>query len=77
MLVCHQDNVCENYIGSVYVAGYGDLSESGLCDFRELCRIWHLSLICLKRGLKFGINFLFYYLSSMVFVILYDRNAIL
>ena len=33
MLVCHQYDVCENYVGSVYVGGYGGLSESGLCAF--------------------------------------------
>ena len=30
VLVCHQ-YVCENSVGSVYVGGYGGLSESGLC----------------------------------------------
>ena len=37
LCVCNQNDVCENYIGSVYVAGYCDLSESELCVFRELC----------------------------------------
>ena len=37
MLVCHQYVVCENYVGSVYIGGYGGLSESGLCVIRELC----------------------------------------
>ena len=31
LLVCHQYDVCENYVGSVYVGGYGGLSESGQC----------------------------------------------
>ena len=31
VLVCHQYDVCENSVGSVYVGGYGGLSESGLC----------------------------------------------
>ena len=31
VLVCHQYGVCKNYVGSVYVGGYGGLSESGLC----------------------------------------------
>ena len=31
LLVCHQYDVCENYVGSVYVGGYCGLSESGLC----------------------------------------------
>ena len=29
VLVCHQYDVCENSVGSVYVGGYGGLSESG------------------------------------------------
>ena len=37
VLVCHQYYVCKNYVGSVYVGGYGGLSESGLCVFHELC----------------------------------------
>ena len=39
MLVCHQYDVCENYVGSVYIGGYGGLSVSGLCVFRELCPV--------------------------------------
>ena len=39
VLVCHQYDVCKNYVGSVYVVGYGGLSESGLCVFRELCPV--------------------------------------
>ena len=42
MLVCHQYDVCKNYIGSVYVGGYGGLSESGLCVFRELYPVSYL-----------------------------------
>ena len=37
MLVCHQYDVCENSVGSLYIGGYGGLSKSGLCVFRELC----------------------------------------
>ena len=37
VLVCHQYDVCEYSVGSVYVGGYGGLSESGL--FRELCPV--------------------------------------
>ena len=29
----------KNYVGSVYIGGYGGLSESGLCVFRELCPV--------------------------------------
>ena len=32
-------DVGENYVGSVYIGGYGGLSESGLCVFRELCPV--------------------------------------
>ena len=35
VLVCHQYDVCKNYVGS----GYGGLSKSGLCVFRELCPV--------------------------------------
>ena len=34
-----QYDVCTNSVGSVYVGGYGGLSESGLCVFRELCPV--------------------------------------
>ena len=33
--VCHQYDVCKNYVGSVY----GGLSESGLGVFHELCPV--------------------------------------
>ena len=36
LLVCHQYDVCENSVGSVYVGGYSGLSESGLCVFCKL-----------------------------------------
>ena len=35
--VCHQDDVSENSICSVYVGGYCGLSESGLSIFCKLC----------------------------------------
>ena len=31
--------LCEKSVGSVYIGGYGGLSESGLCVFRELCPV--------------------------------------
>ena len=31
--------VCKTIVGRVYVGGYGGLSESGLCFFRELCPV--------------------------------------
>ena len=40
LLVCHQYDVCENYVGSVYVGGYGGLS--GLCVFCKLCPVCFL-----------------------------------
>ena len=42
--VCHQNYVYKIYIGSVYVGGYGGLSESGLCDFRKLCPVGFLEV---------------------------------
>ena len=37
---CHQCAVCRNYVDSVYIGGYGGLSESGLCNFfRELSQV--------------------------------------
>ena len=39
VLVCHQYDVCENSVGSVYIGGYGGLSESGLGVFRDLCPV--------------------------------------
>ena len=35
VIVYHQYDVCENYVGSVY----GGLSEGGVCVFRELCPV--------------------------------------
>ena len=31
--------VCKNYVGSMYVGGYGGLRESGFGVFRELCPV--------------------------------------
>ena len=42
LLVCHQYDVCENSVDSVYVGGYGGLSESGLCVFCKLCPVCFL-----------------------------------
>ena len=42
LLVCHQYDVCENSVGSVYVGGYGGLRESGLSVFRDLCPVCFL-----------------------------------
>ena len=39
MFICHQYDVCKNDVGSMYVGGYGALSESGLCVIRELCTV--------------------------------------
>ena len=41
MFVCHQNDVRENYIGSVYC----NLSESGLFSFGKLCPVGFL-LVC-------------------------------
>ena len=37
VFVYHQNDVCENSIGSVYVGGYCGLSESRLHVFGKLC----------------------------------------
>ena len=42
VIVCHQYDVCENSVGSVYVGGYDGLSESGLCVFCKLCPVCFL-----------------------------------
>ena len=42
LLVFHQYDVCEYSVGSVYVGGYGGLSESGLCGFCKLCPVCFL-----------------------------------
>ena len=42
VLVCHQYDVCQNCVGSVYVGGYGGLSESGLYVFCKLCPVCFL-----------------------------------
>ena len=39
VLVYHQYDVCKNYVGNVYVGGYGGLIKSGL---RELCPVGFL-----------------------------------
>ena len=45
VFICHQDDVCENYIGNVYVGGYCGLSESVLCVFGKLCVVGFL-VVC-------------------------------
>ena len=49
VLVCHKYNVCKNSVSSVYVGGYGGLSERGLCVFRELCPV---SFLVVGEGLS-------------------------
>ena len=44
VLICHQYDVCKNYVGSVYVGGYDGLIESGSFVFRELCPVSFLVL---------------------------------
>ena len=39
VLVCHQYDVCEKLCCSVYIGGYGGLSERGLCVFHKLCPV--------------------------------------
>ena len=42
VIVCHPYDVCENYVGSVHVGGYGGLRETGLCVFCKLCPVGFL-----------------------------------
>ena len=35
-------DVCENSVGSVFVDGYGGLSECGLCVFCKMCPVCFL-----------------------------------
>ena len=51
VLVCHQYDVCTNYVGSVYVGGYGGLSESGLSVFCKLCPVGYLVVCESQSGL--------------------------
>ena len=48
--VCHQNDVCKNYIGSVYVGGYGGLSESGLYVFLKLRPVGFLAVSKCSSG---------------------------
>ena len=45
VFVCHQSDVCEDSIGSVYVGGYCVLRESELCVFSKLCPVGFL-VVC-------------------------------
>ena len=49
MLVCHQYDVSENSVGSVYVGGYGGLSESGLSIF---CKLFPVCFLVVGKGLS-------------------------
>ena len=51
MFVCHQNDVCENYIGIVYVGGYCGLSNSGLIVFCKLCSVGFLVVCKFSSGL--------------------------
>ena len=42
--VCHRHDVCENYIGSVYVGGYCGLNKRGLCVLGKLCPVAFLEV---------------------------------
>ena len=39
MFVCHQDDACDDSIGSVYVSGYCGLSESRVYVLGKLCPV--------------------------------------
>ena len=55
VLVCHQYDVCENSVGSMYIGGYGGLSESGLCVFRVLCPVSFLVVGECPSGLLYSV----------------------
>ena len=42
VLVCHQYDICKHSVGSVYVGGYGGLSEIRPSVFPELCPVGFL-----------------------------------
>ena len=46
LLVCHQYDVCENSVGSVYVGGYGVLNESG----RVFCKLCPVCFLVVGKG---------------------------
>ena len=45
MFVCHPNDVCEDYIGSVYVDGYCGLSETNSVVSDKLCLVVFL-VVC-------------------------------
>ena len=54
MFVCQQNDVCENYIGSVYVGGQYGLSKNQLCVFVKLCLVGFLAMVkCLSGVLQY------------------------
>ena len=44
MFFCHQNDVCEDCIGNVYIGGYCDLRKSEHCVFGELCPVCFLEI---------------------------------
>ena len=55
VLVCHQYDVCENFVGIGYVGGYGGLNESGLCVFCKLCPVYFLVVCKGPSGLLYSV----------------------
>ena len=51
MFDCNQNDVCEDYIGSMYVSGYCGLSESELLVFGKLCPVDFLVVFQCSSGL--------------------------
>ena len=47
VLVCHQYDVCENFVGCVYAGGYSGLSESRLC---VLCNLGPFCFLVVGKG---------------------------
>ena len=53
VFACHQNDVCDNTIGSVYVGGYCGLNGSELCVFGKLCPVGFL-VVRVELSTMFG-----------------------
>ena len=64
VFVCHQNDVCEDYIGSVYVGGFCSLCKSEPCVFGKLCPVSFI-VVC-----EFSSTLLQYVVMSYVIVVM-------
>ena len=65
VLVCHQYDVCENYVGSVYIGGYGSLSERGLGGWGGLMSVFFI-LMASSGSCVLIIIIIYIYLKSNI-----------